>query len=198
MKKAFYSLLFVILFSTTAFAQQKDFKTIGLGVRYYPGFFNKYIQEKEGAIPTLFTIAVDPVKDFRIESDFGVIIHQTRYQKEKFHSISFGIGFSVPIRKENHVFLPGLKADFTTGRKQSYVYYTNSNSYAKFERISLGPVMGYEFLFANTIGLGGDIGLKYAKFEEKLVDKGTLPISNTIYRSESFYTESSFFVRVYF
>ena len=52
-EKATWTALMVTVIISATFAQQKEFKTFGIGLRYYPGPFNKYIQEQEGAKATL-------------------------------------------------------------------------------------------------------------------------------------------------
>ncbi|MBK9049064.1 MAG: outer membrane beta-barrel protein [Bacteroidetes bacterium] len=196
MKKAFYSLLFAILFSTTAFAQQKDFKTIGLGVRYYPGSFNKYIQENEGVTATLVTAAWNFTPGFRLETDFGFYSHHIKSEKVKINSKTIGVGIIKAVRQGNHVFLPGLKIDYTWGNTKIDIQ-NYGEAEEKIERIAIGPFLGYEYLISNTIGIGADIGLKYSHFESKLTD-APLTISYIPVETKSYFTDSSVFLRVYF
>ena len=196
MNKAIFSCLLIILVSTVAFTQPNDFKTIGLGVRFYPGAFNKYIQDNEGPAATLATAAWNFTPGFRLETDFGFYSNNIKSEKVKISSKTIGIGIIKSIRKGNHIFLPGIKFDYTWGKTKIDVP-NYGEAEVKIERLAVGPFLGYEYLISNTIGIGADIGLKYSHFETNLVN-APLTISYTPIETKSYFTDSSIFLRIYF
>lgn len=176
---------------------QDDFSKFGVGVSFQP-FSLASILEESNMIPVGgINMAVNIQTSFRLELDLAYLSRNDKTDDEKYSAFTGGIGLLYTKRKNSTVIMGGVKLDYTTGKSEFKGSFGNNPTTFenKISSLSIGPVLGYEYLFSRNFSMGGEVGFKVRNFKEEIDEdiggEEDIEISST-------YFHNAIFVRVYF
>ncbi len=199
------TLLFFLIVSTNVYSQSttNNYQTrIGLGITYtyYKESFI-YIINEGILIPTIFIpIKVSP--KFRIEPEIGFYRisdhYSDKYSNHKTTEKIFQIGVGLcPVVTKNSF-------DFYFGSRIGYLYISLSDEYISNAYLDkdkgsakgfyISPVLGGEYYFSKHFSLGGEVQVKYSRYN--LEEKENSDKSNSTF--SKFLTYSTVIIRIYF
>lgn len=178
-----------------ATATQDDFSKFGVGVSFQP-FSLASILEESSMIPVGgINMAVNIQSSFRLELDFAYLSRNDKTEDEKYSALTGGIGLLYTKRKNSTVIMGGVKMDYTTG-KNEFKGGLDKTYENKISSLSLGPVLGYEYLFSRNFSAGGELGFKFRNFKEE-PDEDLGPGAEDLEISSTYF-HNAIFVKVYF
>ena len=170
-----------------------EFRKFGMGVSFQPLGIGNILEEFEGVPLTKINFAINATKSFRVELDFGMFAYKDKQDDYKTNAFNMGIGLLGTKRITSNVIMGGLKIDYTIGKLKGDDDFGEEFE-DTFNRLAIGPVLEYEHLFGGRLGVGAELGLKFSSYSYSY-DGGDDDYDD---ESTSVYTDSAFFVRIYF
>lgn len=185
----------LIVFSTNlSFSQGTDFRKFGMGVAYSP-FDMTSISGSAAVMPiTGLNIVYNATSQFRSEVSIGLTNIDFKSEKEHMNMFSVGLGLFYTKRFDASVLMGGIRFEYLSG-KDEFKTDMNQNIDSEINRLSYGPAFSFEHLFNKHFGLGAELGIRAANYEETTQYPDDLEFE---YEVNAVYMQNTVFIRGYF
>ncbi|MFM7055233.1 MAG: hypothetical protein ACKOX7_10895 [Bacteroidota bacterium] len=175
-------------------AQDAAFRKFGIGVAYSP-FDMTSISGSAAVMPiTGINFVFNANPDLRSELTFGLSNMDFKTDKERMNMFSAGIGLFYTKRFDSSLLMGGFRFEYLSGKAEAKTDF-GQNIDSEINRLSYGPAFAFEHLFNKHIGLGAEVGVRGANYEETTRYPG---LPDFDYEVNAFYMQNTIFIRGYF
>jgi len=179
------------LASIQSVAQEATYRNFGLGASFST-IDLATVTGDVGVMPLSgLNFVINATPSFRGEFGIGYLNVDVKNLKQKVAMSSFGIGAFYTKRISSSVLMGGVRFDYLSGNTEMENAFGNKVG-SDIKRTTFGPAFSYEYLFGDRIGVGGEVGLRFGKYDEDL--DGTTDDPDV----KVTYTQNALFVRAYF
>jgi hypothetical protein len=175
-------------------AQDTDFRKFGIGVAYSP-FDMTSISGSAAVMPiTGINFVFNATSILRSELTLGLSNLDFKTEEEHINIFSACIGLFYTKRFDSSLLMGGFRFEYMSGKAEAKTDF-GQNIDSEINRLSYGPAFAFEQLFNKHIGLGAEVGIRAANYEETTQFPGEPELD---YEVNALYMQNTIFIRGYF